>query len=103
MKEHTGLILLRETMYSGSQQIDISGIGITLGGHSNISQVVAGPSHLQLCAVLGSSGIKLSKYIYRYSMKICKSQQDKLSGLMRYSLQGVQCTVGVNHSCSHRM
>jgi hypothetical protein len=37
---------------------------MTLPGHSNVRQGVAVPSWLQLCAVSGSSGIKLSEYIY---------------------------------------
>jgi hypothetical protein len=41
-------------------RIDVSGTAITLPGHADVSQAAAGPSRLQLCAVLGSSGIKLS-------------------------------------------
>jgi hypothetical protein len=42
---------------------DIFGTGLTLFGRSDVSQSVAGPSRLQLCAALGSSSIKLSEYI----------------------------------------
>ena len=44
-------------------RVDVSGTGITLPGHADVSQAAAGPCRLQLCAVLGSSGIKLSEYI----------------------------------------
>ena len=32
--------------------VDVFGTGITLHGRSDVSQAVAGPSRLQLCAVL---------------------------------------------------
>jgi hypothetical protein len=36
----------------------------TLSGRSDRSQAVAGPCWLQLCAVLGRSGIELSEHIF---------------------------------------
>jgi hypothetical protein len=43
--------------------VDVSGTGITLPDHADVSQAAAGLCRLQLCAELGSSGIKLSEYI----------------------------------------
>jgi hypothetical protein len=40
---------------------DIFGTGVTLHGYSDMSQAVARLAKLQLCAVLGISGIKLSE------------------------------------------
>jgi hypothetical protein len=34
-----------------------------LSGRSDVSQAVAGPFRLQLCAMLGNSGIKLFEYV----------------------------------------
>ena len=45
------------------KRIDVFGTGITLSGCDDVSQAAARPCRLQLCAVLGSSGIKLSEYI----------------------------------------
>jgi len=39
------------------------GTVIMLSGHSAVSQAAVRPCQLQLCAMLGSSGIKLSEYI----------------------------------------
>jgi hypothetical protein len=39
-----------------------------LSAHSDVSQAVAGPSQLQLCAVLGSSGVKLPEYMCSFLM-----------------------------------
>jgi hypothetical protein len=44
-----------------SNRIDVSGTGITLPGHADVSEAVARLCRLQLCAVLGSSGVKLSE------------------------------------------
>jgi hypothetical protein len=38
-------------------------ICVTLPGRADVSEAAAGRCRLQLCAVLGSSGIKLSEYI----------------------------------------
>jgi hypothetical protein len=39
------------------KRVDVFGKGVTFSGRSDVSQAVAGPSRLQLCAVLMSSGI----------------------------------------------
>ena len=44
-------------------RVDVFGTCITLPGHAEESQAAADPCRLQLCAVLRSSGIKLSEYI----------------------------------------
>jgi hypothetical protein len=44
-------------------RVDVYGTCIILPGRADVSQAAAGPCRLQLCAVLGSSGIKLSEYI----------------------------------------
>jgi hypothetical protein len=44
-------------------RVDVFGTRITLPGYADVSQAEAGPCRLQLCAVLGSSGIKLSEYV----------------------------------------
>jgi hypothetical protein len=49
--------------------VGIFGAGIMLPGPSDMCQAEAGPSQLQLCAVLGSAGIMLSEYIYRMTMQ----------------------------------
>ena len=46
-------------------RVDVFGTGITLPGRDVVSQAAAGPCRLQLCAVLGSSDIKLSEYACR--------------------------------------
>jgi hypothetical protein len=43
-------------------RVDVSGTGITLPGCADVSQAVARPCRIQLCTVLGSSGIKLSEH-----------------------------------------
>jgi hypothetical protein len=45
-------------------RVDIFGTVITFPGRSGVSQALAGVVLLQLCAVLGRSGIKSSEYIY---------------------------------------
>ena len=42
------------------KRVDIFGTGIILCGRSDVSQIVAGPCRLQLCAVLGELMIKLA-------------------------------------------
>jgi hypothetical protein len=42
-------------------RLHVSATGITLSGSADMSKAVAKPCQLQLCAVLGSSGIKLSE------------------------------------------
>jgi hypothetical protein len=44
-------------------RVYVFGTGITLPGRADVSQAAAGPCRLQLCAVLGSSGVKLAEYI----------------------------------------
>jgi hypothetical protein len=44
-------------------RVDVFGSGITSPGRADMSHAAAGPCRLQLCAVLRSSGIKLSEYI----------------------------------------
>jgi hypothetical protein len=44
-------------------RVDVFGTGTTLPGRADVSQAAAGPRRLQLCAVLGCSGINLSEYI----------------------------------------
>jgi hypothetical protein len=44
-------------------RVDVFGTGITLPGRAGVSQAAAGPCRLQLCPVLGSSGVKLSEYV----------------------------------------
>jgi hypothetical protein len=46
-----------------TNRVDVFGTGITLSSHAHMSQAAAGLCRLQHCAVLGSSGIKLSEYI----------------------------------------
>jgi hypothetical protein len=48
-------------------RIDVSGTGITLPGCANVSEAAAGLCWLQLCAELGSSGIRLSEEQYTSS------------------------------------
>jgi hypothetical protein len=45
------------------KRVDVFGTGIILPGRADVSQAAAGQCRLQLCAVLGNSGIKLSEYI----------------------------------------
>jgi len=42
-------------------RLNVFGTGITLPGHSDVSQAASGPYCLQLCAALASSGIKISE------------------------------------------
>ena len=44
-------------------RVDIFETAATCSGRSDVSQAVARPSRMQLCAVLGSSGTKLSEYV----------------------------------------
>jgi hypothetical protein len=44
-----------------SKRVDVSGTGITLPGRADVSEAVAGPCRLQLFAVSGSPGVKLSE------------------------------------------
>jgi hypothetical protein len=39
-------------------RVDVSGTGMILPGCADVSEAAAGPCRLQLCAMLGSSGIK---------------------------------------------
>jgi hypothetical protein len=42
-------------------RLHVSGTGITLSGYADMGKAMAKPCQLQLCAVLGSLGIKLSE------------------------------------------
>ena len=62
----TEVILLREKMFSCSKQSRYFWNMYNVADGSDVSQAVAGPFRLQLCAVLGRSGIKLSEYVYSW-------------------------------------
>lgn len=50
-------------------RVNVFGTGMTLLGLADVRQAVARPCSLQLCVVLGSSGIKLSEWICRFDLK----------------------------------
>ena len=64
IKEHTKCNVTEAIFYEKQyilvpNRVGIFGTGVTFRSRSDVNQAVAVPSRLQLCAVLGSSGIRL--------------------------------------------